>query len=279
MERLTEVGLYIVPTPIGNLQDMTLRALDVLRDCDLICCEDTRHTGKLLQYFEIQKPVLSYHEHNEHERAVEIVDRVIAGECIAVVSDAGMPGISDPGAVVIREAIARDVPYTVLPGASASITAVVASGLDVERFQFVGFLPMKQTDRETLLAELDEAKQTSILYEAPHRIERTLSELTKRWPERLFSVSRELTKIYEETLHFQGAAYDATSLTAKGEFVIVVGPAETLAPTEAYAEEDIAERLQELRAEGLSNKDAVRAVCDETGWTRNDVYRISVEAK
>ena len=201
-------GLYLVATPIGNLGDITLRALDVLRGAALIACEDTRQTQKLLNHFEIAKPTISCHEHNEHARATELIQNIKAGKAIALVSDAGTPGVSDPGSWLVREAIAAGVPVFPIPGASAAISALIASGLPADEFQFLGFLPEKAGARRTRLEKLAaalsqaaprELPRTLIFYEAPHRILDTLSDIEQIWGATLHAVvARELTKVHEE---------------------------------------------------------------------------------
>ena len=198
-------GLYLVATPIGNLGDITLRALDVLRRVDRIACEDTRQTQKLLNHFQIEKKTVSCHEHNEHTRATELIQNIKAGKAIALVSDAGTPGVSDPGSWLVREAIAAGVPVFPIPGANAAISALVASGLDAGEFEFLGFLPEKagarRTRLERLAAESRERARTLIFYEAPHRVLSTLSDIEQIWGATLHAVvARELTKIHEEFL-------------------------------------------------------------------------------
>src|SRR5437762_6797201 len=192
-------GLYLVATPIGNLEDITLRAIRVLKQCDLIACEDTRQTKKLLNHYEIEKPTLSYHEHNEASRAAELVEKLAAGMRIAVVSDAGMPGISDPGFRLVSLAIERGISVVPIPGPSAFVSALVASGLPIESFSFRGFLPPKSGARRRELEEIRQSKQTEMFYEAPHRIRETLEDIvTTLGPGRRVAVARELTKIHEE---------------------------------------------------------------------------------
>jgi 16S rRNA (cytidine1402-2'-O)-methyltransferase len=192
--------IYLVATPLGNLEDITLRALRILKEVDLIACEDTRHTGRLLSHFEIKKPLLSYHEHNEAERAAELVHRAQQGESIAVVSDAGMPGISDPGYRVVQEAIAAGVTVVPVPGAVAAEAALAATGLPTEAFRFGGFLPAKKTQRRKALGVLLQETATLIFYEAPHRVVETLTDVAETLGDRPVVVARELTKLHEEFL-------------------------------------------------------------------------------
>ena len=214
--------LFLVPTPIGNLGDMTFRAVETLNQVDLILAEDTRTSIKLLKHFNIQKPLVSFHMHNEHRKLSEVISKLISGYTIAVISDAGTPGISDPGFLLVREAIANEVEVECLPGSTALIPALVQSGLSTERFVFEGFLPPKKGRKKRFENLVDETR-TIILYESPHKILKTLNQLIDFFgPERAVSVSRELSKMYEET--FRGTLIEATEYFSlhipKGEFVI-----------------------------------------------------------
>ena len=216
--------LYIVPTPIGNLEDITLRAINVLKNVDVVLAEDTRTSGQLLKHLGISKPMHSYHIHNEHQTVTRVVERILKGETMALVSDAGTPGISDPGFLLIREAIANDVPIVSLPGATAFVPALVNSGLPCNEFSFYGFLPQKK-GRQTRLKMLAKEEKTFILYESPFRLVKLLQELKEHLgQERRASVSRELTKMFEETKRGNMNELIAfyTSKTVKGEIVVVV---------------------------------------------------------
>ena len=193
--------LYICPTPIGNLEDITLRTLRILKEVDLIGAEDTRHTIKLLNHFEIKTPLTSYHEHNERDKAKELIDKLLEGKNIGLVSDAGMPGISDPGHEVIKMAIEKSIEIFVLPGATASITALVASGLDTRRFVFEGFLSSKKKERREELENLKSEARTIIIYESPHRLLDSLKDILEILGNRKLSIAREITKLHEEIYH------------------------------------------------------------------------------
>ena len=217
--------LYIVPTPVGNLEDITLRALRVLRECDLILAEDTRTTGLLLHHFEISKPMQSYHKFNEHQTVARVVERLRAGETVALVSDAGTPGISDPGFLVAREAVKAGVEVTCLPGATAFVPALVGSGLPCDKFVFEGFLPQKK-GRQTRLNFLADEERSIVFYESPHRVLKTLQQLAEVCGEdRPVAVCRELSKIHEE--YVRGTLAEAvahfTEHEPRGEFVIILG--------------------------------------------------------
>lgn len=190
--------LYLVATPIGNLGDITLRALETLKSVDLIACEDTRHSGNLLRHYEIRKPLISYHEHNEARRTAELIEELAAGKNIAVISDAGLPGISDPGHRLLRACIARGVPYTIIPGPSAVLTALIGSGFPAEAFYYGGFLPVKSGGRERDLLAAAARKETTVFFESPHRLLKTLEVCAQHFPERELCVARELTKQFEE---------------------------------------------------------------------------------
>jgi 16S rRNA (cytidine1402-2'-O)-methyltransferase len=279
-------GLYLVATPIGNLGDITLRALDVLRRADRIACEDTRQTQKLLNHFEIQTPTISCHEHNERHRAAELIEAIKAGGRIAVVSDAGMPGISDPGAWLAAEAIAAGVAVIPIPGANAALSALIASGLSAEEFHFIGFLPEKagarRTRLEQLAAEPRESPKTLIFYEAPHRILDTLADLESVWGPALKVVAaRELTKIHEEFL--RGTAADirkelASRDRVRGEFVLLIeAPISSTMGAASLASETwerISDRVARLQSEsGIDEKEALKRLARELGQSKSALYR------
>lgn len=226
---LTPGTLYLVATPIGNLEDITLRALRVLRECDVVAAEDTRRTGQLLQHFEIRKPLLSYFRFNEARRAAEILDRLRRGEKVALVTDAGTPGISDPGSRVVSEAVAAGLRVEPVPGACALVAALTASGLPTDEFHFCGFLPVKSGQRARRLASLLALPGTACLYESPYRVERLLDEIAHAAPERPVVVCRELTKKFEEWLRgpARTVAAELRQRPRKGEFVVLIGPADS----------------------------------------------------
>ena len=216
--------LYLVPTPLGNLKDITLRAIEVLQSVDLILCEDTRTSSKLLQHYQIQKPLSSYHQHNEHKILSHLIEQLQAGKTMALITDAGTPGISDPAFLLVRECLKHNIKVECLPGATAFVPALVNSGLPINRFLFEGFLPLKK-GRHTLLTQLANNERTMVFYESPLRLIKTLKEFIEYFgAERKCSVSRELTKMFEENIH--GSLYEVckhfSDKTIKGELVIVV---------------------------------------------------------
>jgi 16S rRNA (cytidine1402-2'-O)-methyltransferase len=216
--------LYVVGTPIGHLDDMTLRAISVLKSVDLIAAEDTRHSGILLRHFEIRKPLLSYHEHNEAKRTAELIERLTAGETVALISDAGMPGLSDPGARLIRGCIEHELPFTIIPGVSAITTALIGSGFDLDQFCYRGFLPVKSGQRTRELIAAAERMETTVFFESPYRLTKTLATCAEFLPQRRLCVARELTKKFEEFRRGYAtdllAHYEAHP--AKGEITLVV---------------------------------------------------------
>jgi 16S rRNA (cytidine1402-2'-O)-methyltransferase len=274
--------LYLVATPIGNLGDITLRALDVLKRVDCIACEDTRQTQKLLNHFSITTSTVSCHQHNERQRAVELIESLKSGARVALVSDAGMPGISDPGTWLATEAIAAGVPVIPIPGANAALSALIASGLPTDQFHFLGFLPEKAGARRTRLEDLAAqprtCPQTLLFYEAPHRILDTLSDFESIWGAALRVVAaRELTKLHEEFL--RGTVAEVRSNLAardriRGEFVLLVqAPAQSGANPVASTE-SIAARIVRLQTEaGIDEKEALKRLARELGQSKSELYR------
>lgn len=283
-------GLYLVSTPIGNLEDISLRALRILREADRIACEDTRQTQKLLNHFEIRTPTVSYHQHNEQARAAELLADLRAGSCIAVVSDAGTPGLADPGAILAQAAAAAGIPVFAVPGASALLSALSASGLSFPRLRFHGFLPAKAGERRSALEALRREPEllraaglptpgtTEAFYEAPHRILDTLADLAEVFgPAHPVVVARELTKLHEETLRGALSAMRDTLAArdaVRGEFVLLlpVDP-ETAAPDPVSAPVTLAEAIRALLSNGTPEKDALKQVARERGLGKSDVYR------
>jgi 16S rRNA (cytidine1402-2'-O)-methyltransferase len=273
-------ALYLVATPIGNLEDMTYRAVRVLREADVIACEDTRRTRGLLSHFGIAgKPLLSCHEHNEEARAAELAGRVAAGLSVALVSDAGMPGISDPGYRVVRAMIEAGLRVEPIPGASAVTAAVAASGLPTNAYRFCGFLPSRKGQRRKDLQALRDEGATLVFYEAPHRIAAALADIEELLGDRQIVVAREMTKLHEEFLRGAVSAVRAELAKRgplKGEIVLLAGgsraaPAESQTPVE--------QRLEELVAEGVARMDAIKQVARERGETKRAIYSLLERSK
>lgn len=268
--------LSVCATPIGNLGDVTLRVLEVLRAADVVLAEDTRVTAKLLARYEIEARVERYDDHTAQRRIPRVLERIEAGEHIALVSDAGTPGISDPGALLVEAALDAELPVEVLPGASATLTALVASGLPTHSFYFGGFLPRKRGERERLLARLAPLDATLVFYESPNRCAATLEVLAETFPGRSGALTRELTKVHEEVV--RGPLSDVAREISgrervKGEVVLLVGPP---SPDETTAEplepEEVRARVDAFVAVGMRRTEAVRRVADETGLPRHSVY-------
>ncbi|NFH68235.1 16S rRNA (cytidine(1402)-2'-O)-methyltransferase [Clostridium botulinum] len=279
-----EVGkLYLVPTPIGNLKDITLRALEVLNEADIIAAEDTRQTLKLLNHFDIKKTLISYHKFNEKDKSNEIIDRLLNGQSIALVSDAGTPGISDPGSVIVKRCIEEGIAFNVLPGATAITTALVYSGLDTTKFIFRGFLPRENKDRNVIKEELLQSQETLIFYEAPHRLLDTLSFLYNSFGNRQIAVCRELTKLYEQI--FRGTIEESinyfTENKPRGEFVLVL-EGKRLEEIKQERESEwidlsIKGHIMKYINEGISKKDAIKAVAKDRGIPKSEVYKFSID--
>ncbi len=266
----------LVATPIGNLGDLSTRAIEALERADLVCCEDTRRTGGLLHGLGIKRPMLVVNEHTEHDNAARVVEAVVAGQSVVLVSDAGTPVVSDPGARLVRAAVEAGVAITAVPGPSALLAALVLSGLPTDRFVFEGFLPRKGADRRRRLAEVGNETRTVVLYEAPHRLERTLGDLVEvAGRDRPVAVARELTKLHEEVWRgdLGGAVEVFGEKQVRGEFVLVVGGRPDSTP-EIDDDELRAARAGE-RESGLSTRDAVSAVAARYAVARNRVYRLA----
>jgi 16S rRNA (cytidine1402-2'-O)-methyltransferase len=264
--------LHLVATPIGNLEDITFRAVRVLKEADLIACEDTRQTRKLLDHYGITKPTVSYHEHNEAERAGELAHKMVEGARVALVSDAGMPLVSDPGYRLVQAALAAGIAVEPVPGASAALAALAASGLPTDAFHFAGFLPAKQGQRRKALEELQQEQATLIFYEAPHRILETLEAVEEVLGPRPVVVARELTKLHEEFL--RGTPAEVRALLGarpaiKGEITLLVGRATGIRADDTPLEEAVAACIRE----GMTRMEAIKSVARRRGLPKREVYR------
>lgn len=266
--------LYLVATPIGNLKDITFRAIEVLRSVDLIACEDTRHTRKLLNHFEIDNELVSYHEHNELERTPELVDKLLEGKSIALVSDAGTPGISDPSYRIVSAATIAGIDVVAIPGPAAFISASIVSGLSTDSIFFAGFLPSKQSDRLKRLKELVEIPATLVFYEAPHRIIRSIDDCLSVLGDRKAAAARELTKLHEEVVRgtLSEIRKHFSQNEPRGEFVLVIDRHSATPSTENLSK-SLPERLQELIDAGLDRKSALKSAAKEFGLSKSEAYR------
>jgi len=269
--------LYIVPTPIGNLADMTHRAVEVLQKVSVIGAEDTRTSRILLGHYNISTPMVSYHKFNEWARLDEFLEKLQAGEDIAIISDAGTPGISDPSGILIKEVIEHNVEVITLPGATAFVPALVSSGLPAERFYFVGFLPEKHSDRRELLQNLENIQDTLIFYEAPHRLEETLKELLKNFDDRQICIAREVSKKFET--YYRGAlshfVENFEEITLKGEFVLVLEGAQE----RTFLDEEIRKLIIEKFHQDKSVSRTARELAQECKLSKNRVYKLALQMK
>ena len=268
--------LYICPTPIGNLEDMTYRTIRILNEVDLIAAEDTRHSIKLLNHFEISKPLTSYHEHNKDSKGGYLINKLLEGENIALISDAGMPGISDPGEDIIKQAIEHNIDIEVLPGATASITALVGSGLETAKFAFEGFLDRDKKVRRNQLEELKEERRTIIFYESPHRLKDTLKDMLKVLGNRRIAVNREITKKYQEIIRedIETVINIFNEKEEKGEFVLIVeGFKGEKTVQNSYEDKTEREYVITLMENGMDKKDAIKTVCKDRKLKKDVVYK------
>ena len=276
----TLAKLYVCPTPIGNLEDITLRTIRTLEEVDYIAAEDTRHTIKLLNHLNIKKPLISLHEHNEAFKSMELIELITSGHDVALVSDAGMPGISDPGEKLIKQCIESEVEVVTLPGPSAFITALVNSGLDTSRFTFIGFLDRNNKTRKETIEALKSRQETLIFYEAPHRIEKTISELFEILGDRKIVIARELTKKYEQYIRtsLRSLSEDFSMLEHRGEMVIILeGAIEEVEPE--INKEAVEKRIKELLLQDLSTKEVAKQIAIEYKIKKNDAYALALGIK
>lgn len=270
--------LFVVATPLGNLEDLSPRAVRTLRSVRWVACEDTRRTGHLLHAHGLGTPTISYHEHNEAARTKELVAKLLAGASVALVCDAGTPGISDPGERLVAAARDADIPVIPIPGPSAAITALSASGLPTSRFAFIGFLPSRARDRRRVLEELCDRTETLVLYESPMRITATLADALLAWGDRPAFLCREATKLHEEYVRAPLSKLHETLVTRgtiKGEIVLVVGGAPVAKPADAGV--DAVELLRQLKAQGLAPRAAAREAARLTGRPARDLYRLLLD--
>ena len=275
--------LYLCATPIGNLEDITLRVLRILKEVDLIAAEDTRNTIKLLNHFEIKTPMTSYHEYNKYDKAQLLVSKLVNNTNIALVTDAGTPAISDPGEELVRQAYDAGVNITSLPGACACITALTLSGMSTRRFAFEAFLPFDKKERKIILESLKTETRTIVIYEAPHHLKQTLDELYIFLGDRQITICRELTKLHETIEFFTLSAaidyYNANS--PKGEYVLIIKGTDikelTLRKQENWQQMDISEHMKIYLSKGISKKDAMKKVAADRGISKREVYQFLIE--
>lgn len=266
--------LYLCATPIGNLEDITLRALNVLREGDVIAAEDTRHTRKLLSHYDIHKPLTSYHEHNKAQKGQQLLRMMLSGQKVVLVSDAGMPGISDPGYHLVKACIHAGIPVVAIPGASAAVTALVISGLNTDRFVFEGFLPRSGKERKKRVQELIQEKRTMVFYEAPQRLLATLEELLATLGNRPAAVVRELTKKYEQVVRgdLEELVAHFTSTPPRGEITLVVAGKPFSENIRTHSAHDAAQQVLRMVQYGMNKKEAIKMVASQAGLAKREVY-------
>ena len=271
--------LYLVATPIGNLEDITLRALRILKEVDYIAAEDTRNTLKLLNYFEIKKPLISNHRHNEEDRENSLIEKLKAGKNIAVVSDAGTPGISDPGEVIAKRAIEENIEVIPIPGACAAINALIASGLNTKEFVFFGFLPLNKKLRKEKLEEIKNENKTIIIYEAPHKIKDSLNDLKNVVGDRKIVLARELTKIHEEFIRGNIDEIIEKSENLKGEMILLIEGNNEINNENILNNLSLEEHYNVYEKQGLDKKEIIKKIAKDRGVNKNEIYQYFLKNK
>lgn len=271
--------LYIVATPIGNLEDITLRAIKILKEVDFIAAEDTRHSLKLLNHLEISKPLVSYHRHNEETKTDFLVKELKAGKDIALISDAGTPGISDPGEEAIKECIKENIKIVPIPGACAMVNALICSGIDTNEFTFIGFLPLNKKNRNEKLEEIKKSNKTIILYEAPHKIKTTLLDLKNIVCERKIVLARELTKIHEEFIRGNIEELIEKTENIKGEIVLIIEKNKDNDDERIFDNLTIEEHYELYEKQGFSKKEIIKKIAKDRNVNKNEIYKRFIDNK
>lgn len=265
--------LYVVATPIGNLEDITLRAINVLKQVDVIAAEDTRHTLKLLNHFQISKPLVSYHRHNEETKTQVLIQKLSEGQNIALVSDAGTPGICDPGEEIIKACIEHEISVIPIPGACAMINALIASGIDTKEFIFIGFLPLHKKLRKEKLSEIEKANKTIIMYEAPHKLNSTLKDLQGILGDRKVVLARELTKIHEQFIRGTIDELIRQSENLKGEMILIIEKQDIQIENKNFAELSLEEHYKLYEKQGLEKKEIIKKIAKDRNVNKNEIYQ------
>ena len=273
MEQKRYGVLYIVATPIGNLEDITLRAIRVLKEVDFIAAEDTRHTLKLLNHLNISKPMISYHRHNEEIRVEGLIKELKEGKNIAVVSDAGTPGICDPGEIIIKKCIEENIKIVPIPGACAMINALIVSGIDTDEFTFLGFLPLNKKNRNNKLEEIKNSNKTIILYEAPHKLKNTLNDLKNILENRKIVIAREITKIHEE--YIRGTVEEIIGIidNLKGEIIIIIEKNKKLIENNNFNNLTLEEHFDFYKNQGFEKKEIIKKIAKDRNVNKNEIYK------
>lgn len=265
--------LYVVATPIGNLEDITLRAIKVLQTVDVIAAEDTRHTLKLLNHLEISKPLISYHRHNEDIKTEILLEKLLGGQDIALVSDAGTPGICDPGEVVIKKCIEKGIEVIPIPGACAMINALIASGIDTKEFTFLGFLPLNKKLRKEKLEEIKQSQKTIMVYEAPHKLQATLKDLSNILEDRQIVLARELTKIHEEFIRGNIEEIIEKAENLKGEIVLIIEGKQKVEMESNFENLSLEEHYKIYEQQGMDKKEIIKKIAKDRKLSKNEVYQ------
>ena len=271
--------LYIVATPIGNLEDITLRAIKILKEVDIIAAEDTRHTLKLLNHLDISKPLISYHRHSEEEKTEGLIEKLLEGCNIALVSDAGTPGISDPGEVIIKKCIEKNISIVPIPGACAMVNALICSGLETSEFVFFGFLPLNKKLRKNKLEEIKISNKTIILYEAPHKLMNTLKDLKEILENRNITLAREMTKIHEEFIRGNVDSIIEKSENIKGEIVLIIEANKCKEEKYNFEDMDLVEHYKMYENQGFEKKDIIKKIAKDRGLNKNEIYKKFIKNK
>lgn len=268
-----DYSIYFVPTPIGNLEDMTIRAINILKSVDVIGCEDTRESKKLLNFYNINKKLTSYHKFNEKQKSKEIIENAKKGISYAIITDQGMPGISDPGHILIKECIKNNISYTILPGPSSILTGLIASGFDNDKFSFYGFIPKKNSDKKQLYKELKNENKTSILFDTPHNLENTIKDFKREFPDRKLAIARELSKKFEQYQVFNIKDIETSDITLKGEFVLILEKNKKEENLDILSYKD---EILEMKKNGESTKDIVKSLRKSTSFSKNEIYNFVI---
>lgn len=269
--------LYLVATPIGNLEDITFRAIKTLKNVDIIAAEDTRHTLKLLNYYEIYKPLISYHRHNEDIKTDELINKLSEGKNIALVTDAGTPGISDPGEEIVKEAIKNNIDIVPIPGACALINALITSGLNTKEFSFYGFLPLNKKNRKNVLERIKREDKTVILYEAPHKLMKTLEDILESIGDIKCVIAREITKIYEEYIRGNISEIMKKIDNPKGEYIIVLDLTNNIIKKESdISEKSIEDQYEFYKNKGMNKKDIIKTIAKNKNVPKNEIYKMFI---
>lgn len=266
--------IYLVATPIGNLEDITFRAISVLKDVDIIAAEDTRHTLKLLNYYEISKPLISYHRHNEDVKSDVLIEKVLNGQNIAIVTDAGTPGISDPGEEIVKEAIKNNIEIIPIPGACAFVNAIIASGLNTKQFSFYGFLPMNKKLRKKTFENILKENKTIIIYEAPHKLQKTLQDILDNIGDINCVIAKELTKIHETFFRGKISELINNFESPKGEYIILLDLNNTVKEENDFENMSVEDQYEFYKNQGIEKKEIIKLIAKNKKVPKNDIYKL-----